>query len=56
MTKYVGSVMLLKAANDAAKSLIGDDTLEITDGTSTEGVATPRFVSADDLHGIDAFN
>lgn len=43
MTKYVGSVMLLKAANDAAKSLIGDDTLEILDGTS-------------DLHGIDAFN
>lgn len=43
MTKYVESVMLLKAANDAAKSLLGDDTLEITAGTS-------------DLHGIDAFN
>lgn len=42
-TKYVGSAMLLKAANDAAKSLLGDDTLEITAGTS-------------DLHGIDAFN
>ena len=43
MTKYVESVMLIKAANDAAKSLLGDDTLEITAGTS-------------DLHGIDAFN
>lgn len=43
MTKYVESVMLLKAANDAAKSLLWDDTLEITAGTS-------------DLHGIDVFN
>ena len=43
MTKYVESVMLLKAANDAAKSLLGADTLEITAGTS-------------DLHDIDVFN
>lgn len=43
MTKYVGSTMLLKAADDATKSLIGDNALEITDGTG-------------DLHGIDSFN
>lgn len=56
MTEYVESTMLIKAADDAAKSLMGNDTLEIIDGTSIKGIATPRLVSADDLHGIDAFN